>query len=230
MMAEGSTNPEIDLGVGKVSEVSKEQVEQFQEQMAQAQAALQKLQKEEGKAKKRDNALAGLLSHFVKSNKDQDVLKLIVVCLNIEIPVNFIVAILSIGYQEIYDEISVQLKKDPPPSLSENEEKKFMASIQKEENKLESKQAFDEKHLPENVKKRINEWVRDILLLSLENRIKMLETVYEQNMPRQTPLELSTKMLERYLLTANIEGSFERLQSFADYILKGINKELQKAK
>jgi len=229
-MAEGSTNPEIDLGLGKVSEVSQEQLEQFQEQMAQAQAALQKLQKEEGKAKKRDYALANLLSRFVKSNQDQDVLKLIVICLNIEIPVNFIVALLSIGYREIYQEISVQLKKDPPPSLSEKEEKKFMNSVEREEGKLETKQAFDEKHLPDQVKKRINEWVRDILLLSLENKKKMLETVYEQNMPRQTPLELSTKMLERYLQTEYIEGSFERLQHFATYILKGIEKELQKVK
>jgi flavodoxin len=229
-MADGSSNPEIDLGLGKVSEVSQEQLEQFQEQMAQAQAALQKLQKEEGKAKKRDYALANLLSRFVKSNQDQDVLKLIVICLNIDIPVNFIVAILSIGYQEIQDEINLQLKKDPPPSLSEKEEKKFMDGVEKEEGKLESKQAFDEKHLPDEVKKRINEWVRDILLLSLENKKKMLETVYEQNMPRQTPLELSTKMLERYLLTANIEGSFERIKTFSDYILKGIEKELQKAK
>jgi hypothetical protein len=153
-----------------------------------------------------------------------------VICLNIEIPVNFIVAILSIGYQEIQDEINLQLKKDPSPSLSEKEEKKFMNSVEREESKLETKQAFDEKHLPDQVKKRINEWVRDILLLSLENKKKMLETVYEQNIPRQTPLELSTKMLERYLKTESIEGSFERLQHFATYILKGIEKELQKVK
>jgi hypothetical protein len=229
-MADGSSNPEIDLGLGKVSEVSQEQVEQFQEQMAQAQAALQKLQKEEGKAKKRDNALAALLSRFVKSNKDQDILKLIVICLNIEIPVNFIVAILSIGYQEIQEEINLQLKKDPPPAISVQEEKKFMDGIEKEEKKLEEKQTFDEKHLPDEVKRRINEWVRDILLLSLENKKKMLESVYEQNIPRQTPLELTAKMLERYLLTANIEGSFNRIQTFSDYILKGIEKELQKAK
>lgn len=224
-------NPEVDAGLGKVSEVTQDQVEQFQEQLRAAQAALAQLQKEEGRSKKKDTALAALLSRFVKSNKDQDILKLIVYCLNLGIPVNFIVAILSLGFEEIYMEVSHQLKKEMIDSVEE-QDKKFLNRLEQEEQKdLENtKKEFDEHKLPQAVKARINEWVKDILLLSLENKEKTISTVYEHGAPHLSPLQLTTKMLERYLASVHIEGAFERIKAFSEFILKGIQKELIKHK
>lgn len=226
----GGNNPEVDGGVGQVREVSKEQVEQFQEQLKAAQAALAKLQKEEGKAKKRDNALASLLSRFVKGNIDPEILKLIVICLSYNIPVSFIIGILSLHYEEIYQEVARQFNKEPVPVLNQSEEK-FLDKVEQEESKdLEPRQEFDEHKLPEAVKKRVNEWVRDILLLSLENIERTLENGYPEQQPDPSALQLTTKVLEKYLLSVSIEGSFERIKAFAEFVLKGIGRELQKVK
>lgn len=231
-MAGQSFNPEIDMGLGKVSEVTKEQVEQFQEALKSAQSAMQKLQKDEKKAKKRDLALAALLVAFVKNNQDTDMVQLIASSLALNMPVNVILGILSLAYQEIYNELHIQLSPDHQhASHLTTSEKKLLHTVEKEEQKdLQPKAQFDEHNLPEHIKKRVNEWVKDILLVSLEQAPKMLETMYiEQNFtPHEIAAQLSTKCLERYLLSEHIEGSFSRLLAFSTFILRGIGNELQK--
>lgn len=227
-MADFGSSPEMDGGLGKVQEVSKEQVEQFQEQMRAAQAALQALQKEEGKARKRDGNLAALLSAFVKNSQDMDILQLIVFCLNMSIPVNFVVAVLSLFYLEIYKEIAIQFKKENLAEI-EHKEQALLKAVEEEEKKdLEPRKQFHEQHLPDEVKKRINEWVRDMLLLSLENRKKTLDNVYVDGLPHLTPVQLTTKILEKYLLSVNIEGSYDRIKTFGEFILNGVRGQLQK--
>ncbi len=227
-MAGLGDNPEIDGGLGKVQEVTKEQAEQFQEQMRAAQAALQALQKQEEKAKKRDGSLAGLLSKFVKSNKDMDILQLIVFCLNMNIPVNFIVAVLSLFYFDIYKELALQFKKEDLASL-EQKEKEFLDTLERQETTaLENPQEFHEQHLPAHVKARINEWVKDIMLLCLEEMRRVLDTVYENQKAHLTPTQLSTKVLEKYLNFVKIQGEYERVKAFSEFILNGIGQQIRK--
>lgn len=226
----GGGNTEIDLGLGKVSEVTQEQIEQFQEQLQAAQAALWNLQQEEGRAKKNDMALAGLLSRFVKANRDAEVVKLIVYCLNQGIPVPFIIAVLSLGYKEIYTEMHIEMKKQPGDTKNEKEAELIHDIEQEEEKDLQSEQSFNEHELPDNVKRRINEWVGNIFVLSMVNKEKMLSSVYEGEKPYTNPLGLTRMMLEKYLSTVRIVGEYERLQNFSSFILLSIRKELVKGK
>ncbi len=226
-MADGSFNPEIDAGVGKVSEVTKEQVEQFQEQLAAAQAALAALQKEEGQAKKKDFALAGLLNQFLQDNKDTEVLKLVIKCLEMNVPVNVIVAILSLAYVAIYNQLAEELKKAPMMEIPRSE-KELLTDIEKAEGELSTKRTFDTQTLPPEVKSRINEWVKDTIMLSLMSKEKVLQTVYMEGSVKKTPLALSCEILRRYLETVDIAGDEEKVRSFAAFVLNGIGKELSK--
>src|SRR3989338_11083045 len=87
------------LGVGDIKEASAAQIEQMRENMRKAGEAVKKVQRDEAKKKKKENKLVRLLINFLKSNKDQDVLGLIVIMLEQKAPISFIVTILALGYE-----------------------------------------------------------------------------------------------------------------------------------
>jgi len=217
-MADGNNDFEIFQGP-KPSEKREMSDEQFRDQMAQAQAAMQQLQKEEGKAKAYDHALATIIVHFLSDPKNTDLFILVSRVVALNVPSELIIAILALVDDRAHKEVTGLLKAGAPSG-----------QIEVRHAELVVRPTDDFKALPIEVKNAIQQWTEDLNRVAHKNPARVLDTIltrgYEKKLSAML-IQLSAFILRNFLAKNNLTYEFEILRSFMEEVFVGIVKSLE---
>lgn len=211
---------------------SQEQVREQQEAARaagrRAQQAIAQLQKDEKKAKKKEKSLTYLLDQFIKKNQQRDLLNLIVKLLEQNIPVPFILAILSLYFTELRTILLEEAQEDTStlPQLEGPSE----AIIREANLSITTSEytSFNAETLPPQVKKLLSTWVQDMITICGPYTKRLGETAYLGQHPNSTAIKLAVHVIERLLLLYKIQGEHRHLSDFASFALEGLWKQLMK--
>lgn len=234
------------IGMDAGEPMSAASLEKLQERMAQAQAQIAAIHKEEKKHKKKENDLLAILVKFVKTSHKTELTLLISRVLEQNLPANFVLAIILLGNQEIQQQVGdfLMLK-----SLRHNDIQTPAAAATPES---PSQSAESEKSLtffnsqdhtmPLKIKIELDQWIKSLLLQAEENPHKLLRTAYkteyikiedekdyfgekkyEEKVEIQKPLiMLAAYVVGDYMKQKGLEENSKLLTDFAEFILKGI--------
>lgn len=196
------------------SEAAEMSDEQVREEARQSQAAKAQLQKEEGKAKQNDNILAQIIVQFLGQPANTDLFLLISRVIAQNIPSELIVAILSLIDEGAQTQVTGLLAAgtDASPASSGSRQS-----------------TSDFGSLGAEQKKKIDDWLENMRLVSLSKPHKTLDSMLlkVQDRPLSPALiQLSAVILQRYLEKQG--GSFElaHLRDFMQDVFVKIAKEL----
>lgn len=195
------------------SEWPKEISEKFKEGVKKAGAGIKRTHKDEKKAKKHDLLLANFLVKIIINKKYDLLLDSLFKVMNLWHPSNFLLWILSL----INNEISNKIRE-----LSWKEKITFNY-ISKE--KIE----FDDNHLNENIKNRINSWVEDIIdIVSIEYSSTLTQKLKEIIKHDKTILLFTSEVFSFFLRDININISKEKSLGISEFILSEIENQIKK--
>ena len=199
------------------SEKGEKNDEKFRDDMRQTQAALQQLQKEEGKAKKNDNSLAAIIVQFLSQPGNTDLFLLISRAVAQNIPSELIIAILSLvdkrSHEETkgYLEAGSKTEKMPASALTIHEKSDFH-------------------HLSPALKKAIDKWIENISQVAFKKPHRALETIVTPGPKRELSIvmvQLSAFILRNYLKAHEMEMDYQNLRSFMEGVYVEMVKNLE---
>ena len=210
-------SPESSSGVEQSAEQREAQREAFQE----AQKKLAASQKKEKRAKKRDVSLAQILLFFIQNANTPDKQRLLVTLVTMvkdDIPVEWILAVLSLNYpalqQVIHDLDNEHAMTHYSPADLILEKSMTQRSYTLAD--------FDEHNLPDEVKSDINDWVKVLMTAATLNTENLLGKSMVQQQVSPLHISLASFVLQDYLQKIHITGEFEKIRAFTSYILKGV--------
>ncbi len=210
-------SPESGSGVEQSAEQREAQKEAFQE----AQKKLAASQKKEKRAKKRDVSLAQILLFFIQNADTPDKQRLLVTLVTMvrdDVPVEWILAILSLNYPALQQVIH-DLESESAVAQYSPAELILERSVTQRSYTLAD---FDEHNLPDEVKSDINAWVKVLMSAAGINTSALLEKSLIQQELSPLHISLASFVLQDYLQKIQIVGEFEKIRAFTSYILKGV--------
>ena len=142
-----------------VSEASEQSQEQFREGLRQSQIAAKQQQKDEGKARQKDDQLAKIIVQFLAQPNHTDLFLLISRCVSQNIPSEVIIAVLSLIDRTAYVEMENILNEADPSQLPAVIENQGLHELSK--GQMQS----------------INQWLNNIHLVASKKPFRMLESV-----------------------------------------------------
>jgi hypothetical protein len=191
---------------GGVSEAAREQLA---EEIRKAAAQQKRDIKDEKRAKKKDNKLADLIRSFIQTDDDRMSL-LISRLIQKNVPVTFVLGILSLTFEEIIPILEKQL------SFEEKTSKDLILS--------------KESNLPslfkDDTMKAIDEWGNRLFQDASVNPMKHLRTLAVEGGVDLTAIQLTSFIIQDFLKKNGVEKDFAEIQGFSDFLLKGILKKL----
>jgi hypothetical protein len=209
----GGANPEQHIptedapeGGGGVSEAAREQLA---EEIRKASAQQKRDVKDEKRAKKKDNKLADIIRAFIHSNDDRMSL-LISRLIQKNVPVTFVLGILSLNYDEINELLEKHL------SFEEKTTKELILS--KEQN---LPQLFSDE-----VMRKIDEWGNRLFQNASINPMKHLVTLAQATGVDLSAIQLTSFMIQEFMEKNGLKKEFAEIQGFSDFLLKGILQKL----
>lgn len=182
------------IGMDSGEPMSAASLEKLQERMAQAQAQIAAIQKEEKKHKKKENDLLAILVKFVKTSHKTELTLLISRVLEQNLPANFVLAIILLGNEEIQVQVGdfLMLQKPKAQDLDrETTAPETSAQAASSDNGPESAPQNDnnersltffnsqDQTLPLKLKIELDQWVKSMLMQAEENPHKLLRTAYK---------------------------------------------------
>jgi len=189
-----------------VSEASEQSQEQFRDQIRQSQAAAQQQQKDEGKARQKDDQLAKIIVQFLAQPSNTDLFLLISRCVGQDIPSEVIIAVLSLTDRTAFVEMENILKDSDPSSLP----------VPTSNDSIHS--------LSEGQMKAIEQWLSHINLASAKKPFRTLESLLvlkkvgrgEDPIREISPsfIQLSAFILRNYLAMQSTQVDYENLHDF----------------
>ncbi len=224
--------------------MSESAFEQFKERMKRAAAQIAQIKKEEGKQKKKEAELLKILLRFVKKSQKKELVLLISRDLEQNIQPNFVLAIIVLGNEEIKQALGGCLMLQG--SVQEPEK----LEGEKDEKSKESLTFFnkEDESLPLKIKIELDDWVKSLLLQASEKPQKLLDTAYQvekikieddtvfsetkykvKKTIKQVTIQLIAFVLRDYFEQKDLEEDYEKLQEFAEFILKGILTKTQES-
>ena len=209
-------SPEIDSSEWwwQTTEASKEVSEKFKEWVKKWTAWIKRTQKDEKKAKKHDLLLANFLVQIIINKKYDFLLEQLFKCIDVWIPSNFLLWIISLINLEISDKIR---------EISWKEKVNFNYSINKET--IE----FDDNLLSWDIKKRINFWVEDITDVVSIDYSSLLTKKLLSNISNNWLLIVFTAMVFKFFLKEiNIYISDAKSVNISEFILSEVHAHLKK--
>lgn len=244
------------IGMDSGEPMSAASLEKLQERMAQAQAQIAAIQKEEKKHKKKENDLLAILIKFVKTSHKTELTLLISRVLEQNLPANFVLAIILLGNEEIQvqvgDFLMLQRAKTQEMEGAEDPALPGGASNESASKSPDSEKSLtffnsQDQTLPLKLKIELDQWVKSMLMQAEENPHKLLRTAYKTEYIKIEDEEdyFGEKRYEKkveiqkplIMLVAYVAGDFmkqkglseeqERLTGFAEFILKGILNKTQ---
>lgn len=193
--------------------------EQFREQMRQAQAALQQLQKEEGQARAHDDRLAKIIVQFLMQTGGTDIFLLISRCVSQDIPSELIIAVLSLVDRQASEEIVKILKEVKASSALVVPEYKDIHSFTPAQ------------------KKEIDDWIRHISAAAAHKPHRSLETLLIKSVAsdsREVTIEisppfvqLSAFIMRNFLAMQNTAIEFQKLRDFMENVYLRMIQDLE---
>jgi hypothetical protein len=222
----------FDTGEG----MSEAAFEAFKEQMKAAAAQIAAIKKEEKKRKQKEDELLKILLKFVKTSSNRELVLLISRALEQNLPANFILAIIVLGNKEIQESLkSFLMLKAGEDAMKEpkNDQADFTKSL-----------TFfrEDETLPLKVKIELDAWVKELMAQAEETPQKLLKTAYdiefieltdedtsfddkkyqEKKTIKTVLIQLIAFVLRDFLEQYTIQTPYEKLTTFAEFILKGI--------
>jgi hypothetical protein len=201
-MSEGLGGFESFTGAPGGKEKAQESDEQFQERYRQAQAAIKRIKKQEGKKKQDDNLLAQIIVQFLNDPNYTQFFILISHLVSKDIPSDIILAIISL----IYEPAEAALVERFPEQISPG-------------------------HLHANNQRAdlIDEWVKRIFLVATAEPHRVLETILDHNWQIDEELtQFSSLVLRHYLENIKKEQSqLNNLQNFCLAFWKKLAEQLE---
>ncbi len=209
--AENYAGPEVE---GATSEgVSEAAREKLQEELRKAASDAKKAKRDEGRARVRDDRLVKIIMQFLYHAKKRKLALLITRLLGKNVPVTFILSVLSLNFPEITEILSEQL------SHEKIEEEDLLLSKEGGGKELT---VFTDKMM-----KRVDEWGNEIFKNASVSPLKHLRTLATHDGVDLTAIQLTAFVLRDFLLDNKVEEiNFEDIQSFSEFILKGVLKKL----
>lgn len=193
--------------------------EQFREQMKQAQAALQQLQKEEGQARSHDDRLAKIIVQFLMQTGGTDIFLLISRCVSQDIPSELIIAVLSLVDRQASEEI-VKILKEAKASTA-----------------LVVPEYKDVHNFTPAQKMAIDEWIRHITAAAAHKPHRTLDTVLIKSVAKNTQevvleisppfVQLSAFIMRNYLAMQNTAVDFQKLRDFMENVYFRMIQDLE---
>lgn len=201
----------LDIGVPSEGEggVSEEAREQARQRFAGAQAALQQLQREEKKSKKRDDGVAQAILQFLTDTQRTHLATLISRLVSLNCPSPFILSILSLindGCRTVVEEYLRDQQIDIP------EIEGGSRSVLPADSALES-----------SANDSLAAWITrmELTLQSDEEKILRAIVVEDSNIDG-TVLQLTTFVLEEFLTSQGKKPAFDQLQQLSAHVLQSL--------
>jgi len=238
------------LGLDAGEGMSEGALEQLRERMKAAAAQIAAIKKEEKKQKKKEQELLKILLQFVQRSQKKDLVLLLSRCLEQDIPANFLLAIILLSNKEIREQMggaSGFMALEPGQGTTDQvllggEE----SHVPDPEDKALIFFSEEDESLPLKIKIELDAWIKSLLFQAEEAPQKLLKKAYKIEIikhktdsyfddPRieekkyiQPPLiRLTAHVVRDFLEQNNMSEPIEKLESFSEFILKGI---LQKTK
>lgn len=193
---------------------SAESAEKYKEAAKKAASWIKRTQKDESKARRHDDILAAFLVQIIRNKKYDTILDTLFKCLDNWYNSSFLLWILSLIYLPISDKIREVVGQEKINFDYSNAE-----TI-----------VFDDNHLPEVVKNRINDWVEDISsIVTYEPSNILLKRVLETLSKDDTLIIDFTKEIFIFFFTdLSFSISENKAKSYSKFIIWEIIKVLQK--
>lgn len=191
----------------------------FKEAIKKAAAWVQRVQKDEQKAKKFDSILAHFLTQIIRNQKYDFILEKLFKTLDAWFSSNFLLGLLSLIYLPISDKIRELSEKTP----IEFDYTKTFEIIE-----------FNDSSLDESLKQRINFWLEDIVdILSIEySSIQMqhLKTLFNQKELYSELILFTSSIFQFFFYELNIQMTENTSQSYCEFILSQIHNKILEIK
>ncbi len=193
---------------------SNEVSEKFKESTKKAAAGMKRVQKDEKKAKKFDTILASFLVKIIKNEKYDSLLSDLFLSLDNWFSSNFLLWILSLIYLPISDRIRELSKKE---IINFSYTKSF------------SMINFDD-NLDEEIKKRINLWIEDMIdISSIEYSSLQIQHMIQLSRKEEfkSIIKLCWKVFIFFFHEININISEKKSHSYVEFILEQVLNKMK---
>jgi len=215
-MADGSNDFEL-FQAPAAAEADEKADEKFREEMKRAQAAMQKAQKDEGKAKGFDLILASIIVRFLSQPQNTDLFLLISRVVSLNLPSEFVISVLSLDDEKARQVVVGLLAEgkagaphDADSALAIRHEANFQT-------------------LSPELKKEIEAWAADMAVVAGRTSERILEAILLPGLERQISpvlVQLSAFILRNFLAKHQVAMEYEDLRGFMERVLLEIVKTL----
>ena len=200
------------------AESARESSEKQREKSSKALAGIQKSRRDESKARKHSDALAGILVELLRDPKYDRVVDGVLALLKHDVPSVAVIAFSAISFEPglrvLIDHLSMAVKIPMPA-------------------KRETPEAFDEKTLRDDERAYINLWV-EVLFSALTSDVSVLLTKklmgQLDSSVRQDIVGAMARFFEIYLSDIGIAIAPKHAEAYAGFILEQVGKRLGQTK
>lgn len=227
------------IGTDSGEPMSEGALEQLRERMRAAAAQIAAIKKEEKKQKKKEYDLLKILLHFIKTSNKSNLTLLISRVLEINVPANFILAIIILGNEEIQKQAGNFLMLNLPEdgSLEHAPSDKTLTFFSE-----------NDESLPLRIKIELDNWIKDMLseaeevpekiiksgykieIIEIEKEYDFEDQKYEEKKYIQPPLvNLCAYVMRDFLEQNKTSEPYQKIHDFAEFILKGILNKSQES-
>lgn len=193
-------------------------LEQFREQMRKNAAALAALQKSEQKQKKTEDKLAKILAKFIKTSTRDSFVRLIVLCLEENMPAVLILNVVLLGNEDLQKETGIEIKLLADKRHEEAESGKEIVPF-----------SFKDESLPLKLKIEVDAWISEIMRAAESEPHKVLKTVRGRDGEIKEQLKnLFSRVLLEFLEKEKQSIEANILIKFSEFVIKGILNKVEK--
>ncbi len=217
-MADGSNDFEL-FKAPAAQEKDEKSDEKFREEMRRAQTAMQQAQKDEGKAKGFDFALASIIVRFLSQPQNTDLFLLISRVVALNLPSEFVIAVLSLD-DEKARQVVVGLLAEGKKSGESHHDSHSALVIRHEAN-------FQT--LSPELKKEIESWAADMASVAGRTPERILESALLPGLERKISpvlVQLAAFILRNFLAKHQVTMEYADLRDFMERIFLEIIKTL----
>ncbi len=198
-------------GFSSAEPMSEAAFEAFKERMRAAAAQIAALRKQQAKQKKQEDQLVKILLQFIQSSTNTQLVLLISRCLEINIPANFILAIIQI----ISPEIGKMLNSNLLPESKKDASNQDMILFNE----------FDAA-MPLRIRLILDNWLKNLLLQAEEYPTRLLKAAYIVNEDTKTIhphlSQLTAYVIKAFLTEHKSDKNANDIEKFTEFIIKGI--------
>lgn len=194
--------------------------ERFRQQMQASAQAMAAIRRDEQRQKKKEDKLAAILLRLIRSNQKRGVLMLAAALLEQNIPPSFILSVIVLGNEDIYEEL-VKQGESPLPLLPEG------APEQTSEFALVTR--FTDESVPLAVKAQIDAWGRGLFETASAVPFRMLETALDKDGKiKRVVIDCCANILGDFFALHQMRSmGYETYYSFCEFLLKGLMQRLK---